>query len=430
VDLSQLKPAKEFKKEVIRVLLAVIFFFFVYLILVALATSLAAGVSYLGIRLIIFKPATFTLLIGIGMIGMGVFVLFFLIKFIFSIKRIDHSGFVEIKKADHPELYSFLQLLSNETKTRLPKRIYLAPDVLEMIRQNRLQKVKFWSWKNNNLKMNKVIFIFLFSLSSSIHAQDPRIDSILKEGILLYRLERASWIATDEYISLFPNMTDSIGGYLSYQNENGNINTIFFGRSDPNHILVRYQYDSLPKQESIFADVLNPTATSLERELIKMRQDALFRCSFNKDNFFKFYENTSFNLIPLIRNKERKVYILTASKKSDIIIIGNDYLIDYDENGNFISQRKIHNSLISLPLNLPKDSPAVATVHTHVLSDFIDPTDICTLLLYKQFIQWKTHYVMSGDNVSVFDLENESLEVMKKSEWQNLINNKINKVPK
>lgn len=128
-DLSQFKPSREFKKEVIRVLFAVISFFVVYLALVTLTISLAAGVSYLGILLILLKPAFITLMVGIGMMSMGLLVLFFLIKFIFSIKRTDRSGFIEIRKADHPDLFSFIRTLSKETKTKLPKRIFLAPGV-------------------------------------------------------------------------------------------------------------------------------------------------------------------------------------------------------------------------------------------------------------------------------------------------------------
>lgn len=128
-DLSQFKPSREFKKEVIRVLFAVISFFVVYLALVTLTISLAAGVSYLGILLILLKPAFITLMVGIGMMSMGLLVLFFLIKFIFSIKRTDRSGFIEIRKADHPDFFSFIRTLSKETKTKLPKRIFLAPGV-------------------------------------------------------------------------------------------------------------------------------------------------------------------------------------------------------------------------------------------------------------------------------------------------------------
>src|SRR5690242_19492344 len=88
-ELSKLKASSDFKKEVIRVSLAILLFLSVYLILIVFAIGLAAGVSYLGINLIILKPAAITLFVGIGMIGMGLFVLFFLIKFIFAVKKTD-----------------------------------------------------------------------------------------------------------------------------------------------------------------------------------------------------------------------------------------------------------------------------------------------------------------------------------------------------
>jgi Zn-dependent protease with chaperone function len=228
VKLSQLKPSKEFKKEVIHVFSAVIFFFIVYLILVALAIVLAAGVSYLGIELILLKPSSFTLLIGIGMIGMGLLVLFFLIKFIFSIKKIDRSGFIEIKKNDHPDLYSFLQQLSNETKTKLPKRIYLAPDVNASVFYDSSFFSMLFPVKKNlviglglvnsvNLSEFKAIIAHEFGhfsqesmrLGSYVYNVNKVIYNLLYEN-KGYANTIETWASTSGYFALFANLTVKI----------------------------------------------------------------------------------------------------------------------------------------------------------------------------------------------------------------------------
>jgi len=216
-------------------------------------------------------------------------------------------------------------------------------------------------------------------------------------------------------------MRDSLGGYVSYQTTANKINTIFFSRKDPDRILIRYTFDSLPKTNPIFANDQDHQVTSIEKDLISIRQDALRMISRNEDKFFTFYENTSFNPIPVINGSEREVYILTAPRNNGAVLLGNDYLLFYDIKNTFISKKKLHNSLISLAYkNDDKNNPSVTTMHSHVLSDYIEATDICTLLLYKDFVEWKTHIVISRKYVSILDLEKESLLIMTRKAWEKI----------
>lgn len=128
-DRSILKPGKEYKQEALKVTASILFFTIVYLGLITLAVLLAAFVSFIGIQLIILKPMFITLMVGIGLIGLGVMVIFFLIKFIFTSKKIDRSGYTEIKRNEFPELFNFIENLAKETKTPFPKRIYLTHEV-------------------------------------------------------------------------------------------------------------------------------------------------------------------------------------------------------------------------------------------------------------------------------------------------------------
>lgn len=276
--------------------------------------------------------------------------------------------------------------------------------------------------------MNKLILSLLLLINSLLLYAQPDGDKILKEGQLLYRLEKASWYGTDYLLENFPNKRDQIGGYLSYQGDNNKIFTIFFERNFTSHVLIRFQFDSLPKQNPIGIDTINLIANQTESELIKIRQDALEKINSNSDKFFSFYKNTSYNIIPVINQNERKVYSITGPKNNGVVLIGNDYLFKYDSENNFVSKRKIHNSLIQLPAKMDSAKNAVATMHSHVISDIIDPTDICTLLLYRDFVEWKQHYVISSKYVSIFDIEKEKLVIMKKKAWEKTIkNNKKNK---
>ena len=95
--------------------------------------------------------------------------------------------------------------------------------------------------------MKKIIIFILIISKSFTYSQNKESDKILNEGKLLFRLEKGSWYGTDDMLTRFKSKKDSIGGYLSYENEDNKINTIFFSRFDSNKILVRYEFDSLPK---------------------------------------------------------------------------------------------------------------------------------------------------------------------------------------
>lgn len=124
-----LQPSPQFKREAWKVVVAIIFFIITYLVLIVAALALAAACAVGGIGLVVLKPMFFTIMIGIGLAGLGVMVVVFLIKFLFKRHKVDRSGLIEIKEKDHPKLFEFIRTLANETQTPFPKRIYLSPDV-------------------------------------------------------------------------------------------------------------------------------------------------------------------------------------------------------------------------------------------------------------------------------------------------------------
>jgi hypothetical protein len=211
-------------------------------------------------------------------------------------------------------------------------------------------------------------------------------NEVLEEGKLLYKLEKASWYGTDLFLEILSHKKDNIGGYLSYINEKNQVTNIFFERDNPFRIVVRFVFEELPQKNPIIIDTLNHVATTVEKDLITIRQNAIKELSENKDDFFSFYKNTNPNPIPLIHKGKRQVFILTGPTVSDVVIIGNDYLLTYNKKNKLVKKEKIHNSLLEYPYKT--EGP---TYHSHVLSDLITSTDICTLLLYKDYVEWKQH---------------------------------------
>lgn len=269
--------------------------------------------------------------------------------------------------------------------------------------------------------MKKSILLLLLISATVSFSQNKETDRILEEGKLLFRLEKGSWYGTDDMLARFNTKKDSIGGYLSYETENNQINTIFFSRFNSDKILVRYTFDSLPKVKPIKIDTTNNITSDLEKSLIIIRQDAKDRASSNEDKFFSFYENTALNFIPVIKGKERSVFVLTGPQVSGVVLIGNDYKLSYDKKNKFDEKMKIHNSILQFPYNSgDKENKTVETFHSHIVTEYISSTDICTLLLYKNYVEWNKHIVMSKKEVSIFDMEKETLFTMKRKAWDKI----------
>ena len=129
IDQRILDPSPSFKREALKVLAAILFFIFVYLTLIITALGLATLCAIGGFALVVLKPTFITLMLGIGIAGLGVMVVFFLLKFLFKRHKVDRSGLTEIKEEDHPRLFEFIGALAKETQTPFPKKIYLSPDV-------------------------------------------------------------------------------------------------------------------------------------------------------------------------------------------------------------------------------------------------------------------------------------------------------------
>jgi hypothetical protein len=276
--------------------------------------------------------------------------------------------------------------------------------------------------------MKKVFVIFWAVFTMTTFSFGQKTDKILEEGKLLYRLERASWYGTDVFLEKCAHKIDIAGGYLSYLNENNQVVNIFFEKDNPFRILVRFEFGNMPQENPAKIDTINQLATQQEMDLITIRKDAIRQVSENNDDFFTFYENTSLNFIPLVRNGKKQVFILTGSQVSNVVNIGNDYLLIYNKKNKLTKKEKLHNTLLRFQgKSGDPENPINSTYHSHVLSDIITSTDICTLLLYKDLVEWKQHYVISKKYVSIFDLEKEELVVLARKAWDKIAGFQRNK---
>jgi len=131
VDGSRLQPGESFKRQVVSVVSSIILFFLLYLLLLAGGILLAVICILLGIWVITSITNFIAIMLGVGLMGLGLMVFWFLIKFIFQSQRTDVSKMVEVSEKDQPVLFSFLRKLTTETGTPFPRKVFLAPDVMQ-----------------------------------------------------------------------------------------------------------------------------------------------------------------------------------------------------------------------------------------------------------------------------------------------------------
>ena len=259
--------------------------------------------------------------------------------------------------------------------------------------------------------------LIVFS-TTTLFAQKPDTEALMEEGQLLHRLEKASWFSTDSFLANLKHKTSSLGGYLSYEDSDGSVYSIFYEKDSPYKILARYKFDNNPQPTPISLDTLVDTPIKNEADLIAIGDQTMEALSSTEKNSFSFYEGVSFNPVPIINGKEKKVYILSASQKHGAIFLGNDYLLTFNSKNKLKKIRKLHNSIIELPYRGPDGQKVTGTMHSHVLSNHIEPTDICTLLLYKEYLDWSQHYVIHKDYVSILDMEKEELLIMTRAAFE------------
>ncbi len=109
---DEIQLSEGFKAQAKKAVFAIVLFAFTYFLMIGLALGLTALCVLGGVMLVVTFPHIITIILGIGLASSGVLVLIFLLKFIFSSKKVDRSHFTEIKKKDEPNSSALLSKLS------------------------------------------------------------------------------------------------------------------------------------------------------------------------------------------------------------------------------------------------------------------------------------------------------------------------------
>lgn len=244
---------------------------------------------------------------------------------------------------------------------------------------------------------------------------------IVAEGKLLYKLEMASWVGTDLFLEKYKDL-DNIGGYFSYI-ENDSAKCIFFSNVETPKVIGTIAFDTTYNERKAKISLTERNFSQTESDLFQIRKVTLEALNTNTDGFFKFYENTQPNIIPLINGDDKKVYIITGTQETDIVIFGNDYLLTFDKDNKLVAQKQLHQNILPIKYgNSDAEENVVGAMHNHSpeTGDFITATDICTVMLYEEFTKWKSYNVVSEKYLNIWNCETDQLVVVSMNIMDNI----------
>ncbi|MBZ4190308.1 M48 family metalloprotease [Niabella beijingensis] len=127
--MKNIQLTDDFRRRTRHAVFTIFLFVLVYLLLVLLGVGFAVACVYAAIQLVAHFPRAITVMLGIGLAGLGVFILIFLFKFVFSAKKTDRSHLLKISREEEPELFRMIDTIVKGVATNPPKNVYLSSEV-------------------------------------------------------------------------------------------------------------------------------------------------------------------------------------------------------------------------------------------------------------------------------------------------------------
>lgn len=235
------------------------------------------------------------------------------------------------------------------------------------------------------------VFIFSQDYNWSEKEIKIKLDSIKKEGNLLYSLENSSWNSTD-FMREEEKLKGNVGNYLTYKNSD-TVKTVFLNKED-NQVVLEYGYLNDSRTPSkINSNIRNLNST--ETDLLLIRKTVITQLSEPKYEV-TVPEGYSLNLVTIPFGEKFKTYLLTGVSENDVIPFGNDYLFISDKFGKILEYKKFHSRLIPTFTKEQNGATVTMSTHSHLKTNpLISATDICTFKLYARFTQLEKFSVYS-----------------------------------
>jgi hypothetical protein len=234
-------------------------------------------------------------------------------------------------------------------------------------------------------KVFLLVFLSLFSsilLAQNIELSESdlknQLDSVLKEGNLLYKYEKSTWIATD-LAQENPIVKPDFYSYFTYE-DSGEIKIIILGKNRQFCVAEYVFEEDFDNPKYVRIDKRN--FSDKEKGLIEMREKIFDNISNPKYGISVPYDGYSLNFILIPYANKYKFYVITGTEQENVIPFGNDYIFITNKKGKIKSWHKFHSRLIP-GYTMYDGNKVTEMTHSHMrTTPLITATDICTFMLY------------------------------------------------
>jgi hypothetical protein len=218
-----------------------------------------------------------------------------------------------------------------------------------------------------------------------------QLDRVLERGRLIHAIDRAAWVATDDFMAKAPAAVKAAArGYVVERSAEG-FTVTFYGGADgrPSGLYVGRVAGGRLVGSEIVAAARRAPLTPAQTRLVKAREAAA-----TSD-----YQSCTgaFNVAaipPASPAAPLDVYLLSAQVKDREYPAGGHFLLVLAPDGKIVSSRKFTNSCLSLSGAAGSDGPVAALVVTHLLDPL--PTEIH---VFTALSAGKPLYVGAGDRI-------------------------------
>jgi hypothetical protein len=229
--------------------------------------------------------------------------------------------------------------------------------------------------------MTQRVLLLLLLTASILVAGDKKAKSnpvmadVTTRGRALYEYDQTAWHGTDAVLAMHPPK-EFHPRYIARRTDNGWY--VVFGvlNEQRDRFYITYEATQGKTLQDFTAKKIDPPRedTSFYLAAAKAIDTALLD--------FKG-EKRPYNVAVLpAANDQFYVYVYPAQTKNDVYPLGGDvrYLLSAD-GGRIVERRQLHKTIIELtPASIPKGTTAAGGVHSHILSDVPEDTDIFHVL--------------------------------------------------
>jgi hypothetical protein len=250
------------------------------------------------------------------------------------------------------------------------------------------------------------IFLFLLTVPANSQVKDKDLRGYLSgvtaRGRVLYEYDQAAWHATDAFLALHPE-TNGLARYICVKSIVGWI--VYFPKWNALHDHIQVMYEAVETREpgKFKATKYDPPREGPDDLIAKERALELAIDDFRPQG--RPY-NTA--ILPA-ESGTFYVYLYPGQTEDDVWPIGGDVRYRISPDGrSIIEKRLLHKSILEMKFD--PQQKAVAGVHSHILSDVPEDTDVLYVLTRKPSVP---EYIGAGKRVFVINTDG-SIQIQKK----------------